>query len=84
MPELRKVFRKDNLKESSSIITAAKPSERVAKLLRTLVADEVQSKKSLLSKLKSNPTYLSEELQQLLVVDCRKEFRSVWKALSAQ
>jgi hypothetical protein len=48
--------------------------------VRALVTAKVQSRKSLLVKMKANPEFLSEEVQQFLVVEARKDFRRLWTA----
>jgi hypothetical protein len=46
------------------------------------VAHQILTKKALLVQLKKDPAFLSEDIQQFLAVDARKEFRRVWKALT--
>lgn len=49
--------------------------------MRALVTAQVHSRKSLLVKMKATPDFLSEEVQQFLVVEVRKDFRRLWTAL---
>ena len=84
--ELRK-FR-DHYKEHASIITAMKPSKRMACLLLKLVQKKVMNKSNLLvelqrSKVEDNKSlYLSAEILDLIQVEYRQEFRSVWSKLA--
>lgn len=50
-------------------------------MVRALVTSQVQSRESLLVKIKTTPDFLSEEIQQFLVVEARKDFRRLWTAL---
>ncbi len=43
---------------------------------------KITSKPALLNYLKSNPNFLSEEIQGLLKVEYRKAFRLAWSQLS--
>ena len=44
---------------------------------------KVQSRAALLVKLKTTPDFLSEEMQQFLVIEARKDFRRVWGDLKS-
>mmetsp|Transcript_677 Transcript_677/g.775 ORF Transcript_677/g.775 Transcript_677/m.775 type:complete len:461 (+) Transcript_677:2-1384(+) len=82
IPELRAVLRKDKMKDSPALITQKKLSNKVSNILRVLVTAKVQSKLSLITRIKIDPNFLSEEIQQFLLVDMRKDFRKLWSTLS--
>jgi hypothetical protein len=82
IPELRAVLRKDKMKDSPALITQKKLSNKVSNILRVLVTAKIQSKLSLITRIKIDPNFLSEEIQQFLLVDMRKDFRKLWSTLS--
>lgn len=54
---------------------------QVVHLLRALVTAKVQTREALLKKMKTAPEFLSEEIQQFLALEARKDFRRLWTAL---
>lgn len=55
----------------------------MSNLLRKLVNREVYNATALLQVLASDPSFLSEEVQDFLNVEHRKEFRGAWLKLAA-
>ena len=51
---------------------------QITSFLRALVVNEVRSRAALLSQLRKDPKYLYEEIQALLHVEYRKDFRQTW------
>jgi hypothetical protein len=45
------------------------------------VTAKVQTREALLKKMKTAPDFLSEEIQQFLALEARKDFRRLWTAL---
>lgn len=55
----------------------------MSNLLRKLVNREVYTVGALLQLLASDPSFLSEEVQEFLNIEHRKEFRAAWLKLTA-
>ena len=79
--DLKGTLRNDKLKESSNILTKQIPNVKAASLLRLLVLNKIITKTKLLTKLKEDPLFLCEEIQQFISTENRKEFRKAWSNL---
>ena len=80
--DLKGTLRSDKLKEPSNILTKQIPNIKAAAILRLLVLNKILTKTKLLSKLQEDPLFLSEEIQQFLTTENRKEFRKAWSNLT--
>jgi len=78
LPGLSSVFSKDKLKDSPSVITNCQPLSRVLDLVRAFIAKDVCSVRRLKEVVLAEEQWGSEELQAMVKVDYRKEFRKVW------
>lgn len=78
LPGLSSVFSKDKLKDSPSVITNCQPLSRVLDLVRAFIAKDVCSVRKLKEVVRAEEQWGSEELQAMVKVDYRKEFRKVW------
>merc|ERR1712196_522891 len=82
LPELKTVLGTDNLKENSTGAThSAGMSKRMTAIVTTLMGSKVASRSTLSHALSRNPKFLYDELQEILVVDVRKAFRSKYESL---
>ena len=80
--DLKGALRSDKLKEPSTVLTKQIPNVKAAAILRLLVLNKILTKTKLLVKLKDDPLFLSEEIQQFLSAENRKEFRKSWSNLT--
>ena len=82
-PAFKGLLRAQQMRDPPACITQKKPLDRVLNLLLPLIKHEVFTKASLMSALREDSQFLSEEVQAFLRPEARAKFRLAWSQLAA-